>query len=263
MNWTQIRTVLWLRWRLTRNQWSRGGQLNAVLTMIASPPAQGEARRAPPPLSRMALPLANPAFRWLAAVFLLGGIASAIPATLVLFYVEDVLRRPELAGAFLAAYFGAGAAGLPVWTGLSRRIGKARAWIVGMVLAVLAFLWAFALGPGDATPFLAICVLSGLALGADLTLAPSLLADVIDRDEAGGHGRHEGAYFGLWSLATKASLALAAGIALPLLDALGYAPGRTQHAFVLAAVYALVPCALKAAAAGLLWRSPLMQEPNR
>lgn len=35
MNWSQIRTVLWLRWRLTRNQWSRGGQLNAVLTLIA------------------------------------------------------------------------------------------------------------------------------------------------------------------------------------------------------------------------------------
>jgi len=29
-----LRTILWLRWRLTRNQWSRGGWLNAVLTMI-------------------------------------------------------------------------------------------------------------------------------------------------------------------------------------------------------------------------------------
>ncbi len=29
-----LRTILWLRWRLTRNQWSRGGWLNAVLAMI-------------------------------------------------------------------------------------------------------------------------------------------------------------------------------------------------------------------------------------
>src|SRR5438093_1071852 len=36
MNWSQLRTVLWLRWRLTRNQWSRrGGGLSAVLTMLA------------------------------------------------------------------------------------------------------------------------------------------------------------------------------------------------------------------------------------
>ena len=35
MNWEQLRTMLWLRWRLTRNQWGRGGQLNAVITLIA------------------------------------------------------------------------------------------------------------------------------------------------------------------------------------------------------------------------------------
>lgn len=34
MNWTQLRTVLWLRWRLTRNQWSRGGRINAFLAVV-------------------------------------------------------------------------------------------------------------------------------------------------------------------------------------------------------------------------------------
>ncbi|MFC1795361.1 hypothetical protein ACFL3Q_17465, partial [Planctomycetota bacterium] len=34
MNWSQLRTIIWLRWRLSRNQWSRGGKLNAVLTII-------------------------------------------------------------------------------------------------------------------------------------------------------------------------------------------------------------------------------------
>lgn len=36
MNWSQLHTIVWLRWRLTRNQWSRGGLLNAVLTMIVA-----------------------------------------------------------------------------------------------------------------------------------------------------------------------------------------------------------------------------------
>jgi ABC-2 type transport system permease protein len=36
LNWAQLRTILWLRWRLTRNQWSRGGPLNAVITMVAA-----------------------------------------------------------------------------------------------------------------------------------------------------------------------------------------------------------------------------------
>jgi len=78
---------------------------------------------------------------------------------------------------------------------------------------------------------------------------------VIDGDEARGRGRNEGAYFGLWSLATKANLALAAGIALPLLQAFGYAPGvesTAQALLVLAGVYALLPCALKLLAAAAL-----------
>lgn len=34
MNWSQLNTILWLRWRLTVNQWSRGGQIHFIITMI-------------------------------------------------------------------------------------------------------------------------------------------------------------------------------------------------------------------------------------
>lgn len=36
MDVSQLRTILWLRWRLSRNQWSRGGLLNAVVMMIVT-----------------------------------------------------------------------------------------------------------------------------------------------------------------------------------------------------------------------------------
>lgn len=233
----------------------------ALVTVRASPPAH---HRLPPAgtaiLGTLVVPLRNRLFRPLLAVFVLNGIAAAIPATLVLFFIEDVVRRPDLAAVFLIAYFAAGAAGLPLWVRLARAIGKARAWLAAMLLSIAAFVWAFFLEPGSAAAYLAICVMSGAGLGADLALPPSLLADVIDEDEARGAGRREGAYFGLWSLTTKLNLALAAGIALPLLQAYGYAP-RAQNApqalFVLAAVYALLPCVLKAMAAAVLVRSPL------
>ncbi|HLA85342.1 MAG TPA: hypothetical protein VJL29_11155 [Thermoguttaceae bacterium] len=35
MNLAQLRALVWLRWRLTRNQWQRGGQLNAVIMALA------------------------------------------------------------------------------------------------------------------------------------------------------------------------------------------------------------------------------------
>ena len=36
MNWEQLKTILWLRWRLTRNQWQRAGAFGAVLAVIVA-----------------------------------------------------------------------------------------------------------------------------------------------------------------------------------------------------------------------------------
>ncbi len=193
--------------------------------------------------------LSNAPFRRLLVVFVLNGIASAIPATLVMFFMADVLQLGERAGLFLALYFISGAACMPLWVRLSRRYGKAHAWMGGMVLSVGAFVWAFALGEGDAAAFGVVCVLSGAALGADLALPPSMLADAIDDGSHVPPGtaavRDEGAYFGLWNLVTKLNLALAAGISLPLLAALGYVPGTVGGAAALSFAYCIVPCALK------------------
>ena len=83
-------------------------------------------------------------------------------------------------------------------------------------------------------------------------LPGALLAGVIRR--AGHGGRAEGSYFGWWNAAAKLNLALAAGIALPLLGLFGYAPG-SRDAVALDALmwaYCLLPCGLKLAAAALL-----------
>jgi GPH family glycoside/pentoside/hexuronide:cation symporter len=221
-------------------------------TLRAAPLPARAPRRAAIDFGALRVPFANAAFRALFAVFVLSGIASALPATLVLFFVNDALGLPQLAGAFLAAYFLAGAASLPLWLGLARRRGKALAWLASMAASVAAFLGALALGPGDAAGFFAVCLVSGLALGGDLALPPALLADTIR--ERGDEAR-AGAYFGLWSLATKANLALAAGLALPLLAAAGFVPGSGGDPAPLYFAYCLLPCALKLAAAALLWRT--------
>jgi len=233
--------------------WFAGFTLCCAAVMLRAPEATRPARVATGAWSGVRLPLADPLFRRLLAVFVANGIASAIPATLVLFFIADVLRAEAQQGLFLALYFIAGAAGMPLWVKLSARVGKARAWAIGMVAAIAAFVWAAALGAGDTSAYAAICVLSGLALGADLALPPSLLADVIGRH---GGARSTGAYFGLWTLATKLNLALAAGVALPLLAALGYAPGARDGSALsaLAFVYAAVPCLLKAGALAALFR---------
>ena len=212
------------------------------------------------PGTPMRLALANPSFRRLLTVYLVNGIASAIPATLVLFFIRDRLQAPAWEPLFLGSYFLAAALSMPLWMRAVARFGLGRSWLAGMLLAIASFVWAALLGAGDVFGFAAVCVASGIALGADLALPGALLAGVIRR--AGHQGQAEGMYFGWWNFATKLNLALAAGIALPLLGWFGYAPGsRDAHALnALTLAYCALPCVLKLIAAALLYtrwmRSP-------
>lgn len=199
------------------------------------------------------LPFTRPAFRALLAVFVVNGIASAVPATLILFFVQDRLQAPaSQQPLFLGSYFVCAALALPLWLRVVPRLGLARTWRLGMLLSMAVFVFATQLGAGDTTAFLVVCALSGVALGTDLALPGALLAGTIAA--AGDRGRTEGAYFGWWNFATKLNLALAAGVALPLLGLWGYTPGTRDPAALqaLTTAYCLLPCALKAVAAVLL-----------
>jgi Na+/melibiose symporter-like transporter len=192
------------------------------------------------------LPLGNRGFRRLATVFFINAVAVAIPATLALFFIADRLALAQQAGLFLALYFVSGALGLPLWTRLANRIGKARAWRLGMFTACAAFVWAATLDSGSAWAYAGVCLASGLALGADLALPPALLADLIPPEQRSSTA----AYFGMWSLLGKLALAIA-GLSLPLLALFDYQPGQPAG-LELALVYAGLPCLLKLVAAALL-----------
>ncbi|WP_396434432.1 MFS transporter, partial [Limnohabitans sp.] len=112
-------------------------------------------------------PWKHPGFRRLLLVFMLNGMASAVPATLVLFFVQDRLQAPKaMEPLFLGLYFAAGALSFPLWLKVIDRIGLLRTWATGMALSVLAFVSVIMLGAGDTTGFLVVCALSGMALGA-------------------------------------------------------------------------------------------------
>lgn len=227
-----------------------GMVLLAGAPQAASAPAAAPVEASP----HWALPWRNPAFRQLLAVFMLNGIASAVPATLVLFFVRDRLQLAGAEALFLGSYFAAAVLAVPLWVAAVRRIGLVRSWLMGMALAVLAFAWVLTLGAGDRDGFLMVCLASGAALGADLTIPGAMLTGVVQR--AGQAGQAEGVFMGWWNSATKLNLGLAAGAALPLLALAGYAPGQrdAQALQALSLAYVLVPCVLKLMAAALLWR---------
>jgi glycoside/pentoside/hexuronide:cation symporter, GPH family len=199
-------------------------------------------------------PFMHSNFKRLLLVFMVNGIASAVPATLVLFFIQDRLQAPDsMQPLFLGSYFLTAALSIPLWLAVVKRLGLAKTWLIGMVLSIAVFAWATQVGAGQTTAFLIITSLSGIALGTDLTLPGAMLAGAIQGN--GDSGKLEGAYFGWWNFATKLNLALAAGLALPLLGVFGYSPGaRSPEALdALVMAYCVLPCLLKLAAAVALY----------
>ena len=203
--------------------------------------------------------LRNPSLRWIFALFFLNAIPPSITATLFLFYVSDILHMSTWSGAFLVLYFVSAIFSMAGWTHASVRFGKRRALMVAMGMAIGSFVWAYVLGANDAFPFVVVCILSGMALGGDLSIIPSLLADAVGEQKASG-----GLEFGIWNFISKFTLALAAGIGLPLLNYLGYTPGGLGGLGLtaLSFSYALLPCIFKCAALALLTISPIAKKTN-
>ena len=207
---------------------------------------------APKHRTRWRVALSSAAIRKLYLFYLFNATSAAIPATLILFFVDDVLQATGQAGLFLGVYFLAGLLALPFWVRYSDKVGKVRAWGLGALMASVALAGAAFLGTGDVWLYVLVCAVSGAALGADLALPPAMLADAI----APAQRANTGLYFGVWALIAKFSLALAAGAALPLLGVLGYVPGEPATAGSLSLLYAVLPLAFKLVAAWVIWPVP-------
>ncbi|MEM8833816.1 MAG: MFS transporter [Pseudomonadota bacterium] len=181
-------------------------------------------------------------------------VAAAMPGVMVLFYIRDYLQAENLAGLFLLLYFLSGAALIVVWVKLAKRIGKENAWLISMFVAIATFIWAFFLQPGDVIAYGFICVLSGMALGADLALPPSILADRVTKQKTEAEATQ---YYALLAFIPKVALAIASGMTFLLLDQMGFVAGienSPESLQGLVTLYALVPCLIKLSAAVYLWR---------
>ena len=205
--------------------------------------------------------LANRPFARLLAAWFINGLANGLPMILFPLYLKHALGADETTrGVFILVYFLAGLLAIPMWLALSRRFGKHRVWCWAMVVACAAFVWVPLIKEGGFAAFFVVCLVTGMALGADLSLPPSMQADVVDFDTLRTGQRRAGMFFALWSMSTKLALGAAALVAFPALDLLGFDPaaeGATKGLLALAVIYALVPVVFKLCAILTIWHHPI------
>ncbi len=130
----------------------------------------------------------------------------------------------------------------------------------GMTISIAGFIWASLLGTGDGVQFALVCIVSGAGLGADLLLLPALFSE-----QQAKRQRDASLAFGFWNFAGKATLAISAGIVLPLLEWSGFEIGAALEPSALAMLgllYAVVPSVLKAIAIVVLLfvLAPILEE---
>jgi Na+/melibiose symporter-like transporter len=185
---------------------------------------------------------------------LVNSLPVAITSTLFLFFVEDRLNLPGKAGPLLILFFLSAGLSLPIWTRISHRVGPKGTLLIAMPLAIVGFVGAAFLAPGNLARFAAVCIMSGAALGADMVILPAMFSVALNRA-----GLEPSLAFGIWSFAGKLGLALAAFLVLPLLERSGFTPGAPNSANALTTLnvsYAVLPCILKLGAFGLVLALP-------
>jgi glycoside/pentoside/hexuronide:cation symporter, GPH family len=189
---------------------------------------------------------------------LINSLPVAITSTLFLFFVEDRLMLPGQAGPLLILFFLSAGLSVPFWAQLSRYLGAKRVLLLAMPLAILGFVGAAFLAPGNAFGFALICLASGAALGADMVILPAMFSVALTRA-----GLQPSLAFGIWSFAGKLGLALAAFAVLPVLENSGFIPGADNSAaalWVLNISYAVIPCLLKLCALALVMALPVEEQ---
>ncbi|MDV7341271.1 MFS transporter [Terasakiella sp. A23] len=208
--------------------------------------------------SRFTFPKENKLFLRVLSAWFINGLANGIPAVCLPLYLTHVLKVDEQTKAgLLFVYFLFAIVGIPLWMHLSKRYNKNHIWCLSMIMACIVFAFVPFLGAGDVIAFGVICALTGLALGSDLALPPSIQGDCADWDRYRFNKERLATLFSYWSMATKLALGLAVGITFPVLDFFGLEDGNSNAIIALIVIYAGLPVVLKTGAIAMMWTFPL------
>jgi glycoside/pentoside/hexuronide:cation symporter, GPH family len=120
---------------------------------------------------------------------------------------------------------------IPVWTLVSKRIGKKWTYNLGMglfALAVMAF-FLFAAGGGTWLRRL-IMALAGIGYSSNYVMPYAIIPDTVELDYAEHGVRREGVFYGMWNFVNQLGVAFALALNGWVLGWFGYVPNVAQAA---------------------------------
>jgi Na+/melibiose symporter-like transporter len=185
-----------------------------------------------------------------------------VRGALLLFVITIYMGLPQWGSLLMLSQFIFGIVAGPIWLQIARRFGKHRTAIAGELVQAAINFGLLAITPGNLPLLLGLTVAQGLAQGSGNLMLRSMVADIADHHRLETGQDRTALFFSTFSISLKAGMALAVGVALPLVGAAGFDPGAGAHntpealrALVL--VFALGPALAHLVSAALLRGFPL------
>jgi len=186
-----------------------------------------------------------------------------IRSSLIIFYVTFYMGLPQWASGLFLFQFVFGIAAGPIWAAIARRHGKHRTAVIGELVQAAVNLGLLLVAPGQLPLLLALTLAQGLAQGSGNLMLRSMVADAADHHRLATGIDRTALFFSVFSISTKAGMAAAVGIALPLVAWLGFDPAATTNTPSalrgLALIFALGPAIAHLISAALIHAFPIDQ----
>lgn len=203
--------------------------LTVLLAVLFVPDPAPKTDQAPTRFSWTAIRSAiqNPNMARIIMVEILVGIAIAGTGGTFLFAAQWGFGVIGLAPVILMVFFIAGFAAMPLWVRLSERTEKHSVFMITCIWSIVTYLVYLPLSATGGGPIylLIAAVVSGLGYGTPFILARSMVADVIEAEQAKTGENRSGMYYSLMSGAYKTGASFAIGIPYILLGAwVGFDP---------------------------------------
>ncbi len=242
----------------------------AVMLVVTVPVALFAAPREPEQVTHKAGPAAvlralrwNRPLRLYVGAAVANGLSDGLFSAVVFLYQAEYMGFSDRFWIVLVVYIFANLLALPVWSAVVRRIGKHRAWALGLGLTALCYPPMALLQPGvqSFAPMLVLVALAGATYSIANVATPAVLGDVVDYEALRSGVGAAGGLFALQALINKFNVALGTGLGFLIIGWFGYSGAASLSApgavFGLKLTHLFLPSLLKFVAIALIWRFPL------
>lgn len=250
-------------------------KVTAILATVALPttaiiavlmvPEGNTTRGENTPSLRAALPaiITNKPLLIFLATFATGGLSTGMAFGMLFFFVDTHLSL----GATLALLFvlGApiGAAAMPFWAWLARRIGKQRTWAVAYTASASFLMLHLLIPPGPSgEPWLIAAFIMVFAVSSVGVVVPAaLLADIVDYGRWKYKADYAGSYFSIQTMVEKGVEGLGVALGLAIASWFGFDPQLAEQSDAgtrgLLIGFPILPAILTFLTVPIIWNFPI------